>query len=41
MTCELIDITLKKITHLYHGDLNCDSHLVGNVEKPCNATPLG
>ena len=36
-----MDITLKKITHLYHGDLNWDSHLVGNVEKPFIATPLG
>ena len=33
MTCEFIAITLKEITHLYHGDLNWDSHLVGHVEK--------
>ena len=30
---------LKEITHLQHRDLNWDSHLVGHVEKPWNASP--
>ena len=30
---------LEEMTHLYHGNLNWDSHLVGHVEKPWNLNP--